>query len=262
MTDGRAAPFRAVIADDEPPARLVLRRLLAKDRDFDVVAECAHGEAVLDACERTPPDVLFLDVQMPGLDGFAVLAALGPERVPEIVFVTAFDRYALRAFEAHALDYLLKPFSDARFADVVGHVRRRLRDRRAGGVRAELTALAARHEVLARRLVIRDGGRTLILPWDDIDWIEAEDYCVRFHTARDRPLVRGSLQSLQVRLDPAVFVRIHRSAIVNVRRVREVRPLASGDHEVVLATGVRLRLSRTYRKAWDLAVGPSSTARG
>lgn len=247
MTTALARPWRAVIVDDEPPARQVLRHLLARDRDFEIVAECGHGEAAVEACERTQPDVMFLDVQMPGLDGFGVVSALGT-RTPAVVFVTAFDRYALKAFEAQALDYLLKPFSDERFGEVAAHVKRRLRDRVAGDLEARLTDLATSHDARTRQLVIRDAGRILVIPWDEIDWIEAEDYCVRFHTGRDHPLVRGSLQAMADRLDPALFVRIHRSTVVNVARVREIGPLPSGDHEIVLVDGTRLRMSRTYRK--------------
>jgi two-component system LytT family response regulator len=246
--------WRAVIADDEPPARQVLRTLLARDADFDVVAECGDGTSAIAACDAHRPDVLFLDVQMPGTDGFGVAAALGRDRLPEIVFVTAFDQHALRAFEAQALDYLLKPFTDERFQAVTAHLKRRLAQRTATDLGDRLDALTAMHAWRTRQLVVRDGSRTLILPWDDIEWIEAEDYCVRFHTRQDRPLVRASLQQLAARLDPRVFVRIHRSAIVNVTRVREVRPLPSGDHEVLLANGARLRMSRTFRKALDDAV--------
>ena len=253
-------PWRAVIADDEPPARQVLRTLLARDADFDVVAECGGGEAAIAACDAHRPGVLFLDVQMPGTDGFGVVAALGRDRLPEIVFVTAFDQHALRAFEAQALDYLLKPFSDERFRAVAARVKRRLVERTAGDLGDRLDELAAMHAWRTRQLVLRDGSRTLVLPWDDIDWIEAEDYCVRFHMRQTRPLVRASLQQLAARLDPRIFVRIHRSAIVNVTRVREVRPLPSGDHEVLLSTGARLRMSRTCRRALDDAVrgGPSA----
>jgi two-component system LytT family response regulator len=249
-----APVWKVVVADDEPPARQVLTSLLRADLDFVLVAECGDGASAVDACESHPVDLLFLDVQMPGLDGFGVVGALGPNRVPEIVFVTAFDQHALRAFEAQALDYLLKPFSDERFAHVIAHVKRRLTLRDAGDISARLAALTSAHEARVRQLVLRDGGRTVIIPWDDIDWIEAEDYCVRFHTRCDRPLVRGSLQQMAARLDAAEFVRIHRSAIVNVSRVREIRPLPSGDHEVILSTGVRLRMSRTFKRQWDTAV--------
>ncbi len=248
--------WRAVVADDEPPARHVVTSLLASDADFTIVAEAGDGASVVDVCESITVDLLFLDVQMPGLDGFGVVSALGPNRLPEIVFVTAFDQHALRAFEAQALDYLLKPFSDERFAQVLAHVKRRLAVRDAGELGARLDALTTAHDARPRQLVLRDGGRTIIIPWDDIDWIEAEDYCVRFHTARDRPLVRGSLQQMLTRLDATEFVRVHRSAIVNVSRVREVRPLPSGDHELLLSTGARLRMSRTFRRQWDAAVFP------
>ena len=249
-----SSAWRVVIADDEPPARQIITTLLGRDRDFVAVGECGDGESAVRACAAERPDVLFLDVQMPGLDGFGVLAALDRERLPEVVFVTAFDHHALRAFEAQALDYLLKPFSDERFHAVLAHVKRRLASSVAADLGERLSAFTAPQELRGRQLVLRDGSRTVIIPFDDIDWIEAEDYCVRFHTRQDRPLVRGSLQQMAARLDSRTFVRIHRSAVVNVTRVREVRPLPSGDYEILLSTGARLRMSRTFRRAWDDAV--------
>jgi two-component system LytT family response regulator len=234
-----APRWRVVIVDDEPPARRSLELLLSTHTDFVVSASCAHGADAVAAVRAHAPDLLFLDVQMPGMDGLSVIAELGADTVPAIVFVTAYEHYALRAFETHALDYLLKPFTDERFFAVLDRVRIRLRERR------HVT------HVDTASLTVRDGSRTVVIPARDIVWIEAEDYYVRVHTAARRVLVRRSLRALTAHLDPDTFVRVHRSAIVNVRSVREVTPLASGDQQLSLADGTTLRVSRTYRAALE-----------
>jgi two-component system, LytTR family, response regulator len=248
--------WRVVLADDEPPARDTLRLLLAGAPDFTIVAECAHGEEAIEAVRRESPDVLFLDVQMPGQDGFDVLRRLGTTSVPALVFVTAYDRYALRAFEEHALDYLLKPFSDERFADVLQRVRERLREKRQAETGRKLAALldSPAPRVGPQQLIVRDGGRTLVIPYDEIVWIEAEDYYVRIHARQKRTLARIPLKSLADELDDR-FVRVHRSAIVNVACVREMEPLASGDQRLLLSDGTELRVSRTYRPALEERLG-------
>ena len=245
-------PWRVVIVDDEPPARDTLRLLLTPHPDFVVVAECTHGEEAIAAVRRELPDVLFLDVQMPGLDGFDVLRTLGSVSGMALVFVTAYDRYALRAFEEHALDYLLKPFSDERFTDVLQRVRERLREKRLADTGRRLTALldSPLPQVGRQQLIVRDGGRTLVIPYDEILWIEAEDYYVNVHARHRSTLARIPLKNLADGLDDR-FVRVHRSAIVNVAYVREVEPLASGDQRLVLSDGTELRVSRTYRAALD-----------
>ncbi len=257
MTLTNAAAWQVVIVDDEPPARDTLRLLLSVEPDFQVAAECAHGEQAVAAITHLMPEVVFLDVQMPGMDGFDVLRTVGPATIPALVFVTAYDRYALRAFETHALDYLLKPFSDERFFDVLNRVRVRLRERRFADAGRRLTALleTGAPRATPRQLVVRDGSRTVIIPHDDIIWIEAEDYYARIHAAGRRTLVRLSLKSLADALDAARFVRVHRSAIVNLAFVREVEPLASGDQRMVLNDGTELRVSRTYRPALDERLG-------
>ena len=251
--------WRVVIVDDEPPARQTLSLLLAAHQDFEIVAECSHGEEAIDAVLVHAPDALLLDVQMPGLDGFDVLRALGPEAVPALVFVTAFDRYALRAFETHALDYLLKPFSDERFSEVIARLRARLKEKSLADTGRRLAALLAsrRPQAGPQQLVVRDGGRTLVIPYDDIIWIEAEDYYVRVHTPERRTLVRLPLKTLAGQLDADRFVRVHRSAIVNLSRVREMEPLVSGDQRLVLSDGTELRVSRTYRAVLDERLGRS-----
>ena len=250
-------PWRPLIVDDEPPARQTLRLLLARHADFSPAAECSHGEEAVAAIRAQVPDVLFLDVQMPGMDGFDVLRAIDPGVLPALVFVTAYDQYALRAFETHALDYLLKPFSDERFDAVLERVRARLRERNHASIGARLSALLAsgRPSAGPGQLIVRDGGKTLVIPYDDIIWIEAEDYYVRVHARTRQTLVRLSLRALAESLDPDVFVRVHRSAIVNVTSVREMEPLASGDQRLALSDGTELRVSRTYRAALEERLG-------
>lgn len=251
MTRIPAAPWRTVIVDDEPPARQTLRLLLAREKDFALVGECGHGRQAIEAVAAERPDVLFLDVRMPGIDGFAVLRELGADAVPAVVFVTAYDRYAPQAFEQHAVEYLLKPFTDERFADVVEHVRRRLRERAYAALAARLPdALAASARRADRRqLIVKDGSRTHVLAEADIAWIEAEDYYVAIHANGRRILARESLKTLEERLDADLFARVHRSAIVNTRWIAAIEPVASGDQRLVLRDGTSLRVSRTHRAA-------------
>jgi two-component system, LytTR family, response regulator len=242
-----AGPWRAVIVDDEPLARQTLRLLLAREEDFPVVAECGHGAEGIDAVHRERPDVLFLDVQMPEVDGFEVLRRLEPGSASVVIFVTAFDRYALQAFEHHALDYLLKPFSDERFALVMERTRARLRERVFASMAGRLSDLLSAPASERRQLVVRDGRRTHVVPHADIVWIEAEDYCARIHLRGRTLLVRQSLRALAGCLAPSEFVRVHRSAIANVACVRAIEPVASGDQRLTLDEGTVLRVSRTYR---------------
>jgi two-component system LytT family response regulator len=253
--DPPTGPWRTIVVDDEPLARQTLRLLLAREADFAIVAECGHGAGAIDAIRRERPDVLFLDVQMPEVDGFEVLRRLEPGAVPSVIFVTAFDRYALRAFEEHALDYLLKPFSDERFAVVLGRTRVRLRERAFASMAERLADLLSATLPRPRQLVVRDGGRTLVIPHDDIVWIEAEDYCARIHLSGRTVLVRESLRALGDALDRDRFIRVHRSAIANAACIRAVEPVASGDQRVTLSDGTVLRASRTRRGDVVRAVG-------
>lgn len=233
--------IRACIADDEPPARRALEQLLARHADVTVVGSCGDGAAAAELIRAQSPDLVFLDVQMPGGDGFDVLGRL-PANPPVVVFVTAFDHYAVRAFEAQALDYLLKPFSDERFDLVLGRARERLRTR-------DYDTLAARLD--PPPLIVRDGARTHVIPVREIEWIAAEDYYARIHAGQRRPLVRRSIASLLTTLQPYGFVRVHRSALVNLAAVRHVDALPSGDAELTLAGGDTVRVSRTHRAALD-----------
>ena len=243
--------WRVVLVDDEPPARQTLRLLISREKDFEIVAECAHGQEAINAVIDERPDALFLDVRMPGVDGFAVLEQLPPDANPAVVFVTAYDRYAPQAFERHAIEYLLKPFTDERFADVVDHVRNRLRERSYAAIGARLPTYLAESAARSdrRQLVVKDGSRTHVLAEADIAWIEAEDYYVGINARGRRILARESLKTLEDRLDSATFVRIHRSAIVNTMWIKAIEPLASGDQKLVLTDGTVLRVSRTYRAA-------------
>lgn len=243
--------LRVVIADDEPLIRADLLRLLAAMPGLRVVGEARNGLEVVDLVESEPPDALFLDVRMPGLDGFGVVDELDPETAPAIVFVTAFDQYAIRAFDAHAVDYLLKPFDPARLATAVDRVRSRLAGSRAEALARTRTAMSAsREEVDAaplERIAARGVGRTVLIEVSAIRWIEAADNYARLHTDDGVHLTRRTLRDLEQRLDPRRFARIHRSTIVALDRVRELRPLGDGDQELRLQDGTRLVLTRSYR---------------
>jgi two-component system LytT family response regulator len=248
--------LRVAIVDDEPVARRRIRRLLRPERGLTIVAECGDGASAVQAIQSFGPDVIFLDVQMPELDGFGVLRALGPGPLPAVIFVTAYDRYAIAAFEVHALDYLLKPVSADRCARAVAHARRALADRRAA---ADPRLLAMLSETADRRwltrLPVRAGGRIVIVDLVDVDWIQAADNYVTLHAGGHEHLLRETLGRIEKELDPDRFVRIHRSAIVQVDRIRELRPAFHGDFVVVLRDGVQLTLSRGYRAKVEQVMG-------
>jgi two-component system LytT family response regulator len=246
--------LRAIVADDEPLARSTLRRLLGADADIALVAECADGAAAVAAVRQHSPDLLFLDVQMPGLGGFDVLAQLGPQVPPLVIFVTAYDRYAIRAFDVHAVDYLLKPFDDERFHEALAQAKRRHKLERLVGMTRQLSALlddvrgGASSSGLAaplQRLTIHREGQIEVVEVGDIEWIEAADQYVIVHTEQAEHLLREPLADLEQQLDPARFVRIHRSAIVALARVRKFEREASGVGRVLLAKNKWLPVSRS-----------------
>jgi len=243
-------PLRVFLVDDEPLARTLLRVLLEPERDVRFVGECTGTEAVV-AIEKTRPDIVFLDVQMPEVDGFQVLEKLGPERAPVVVFVTAYDRYALRAFEVHAVDYLLKPVDAARFHAAFEHARSRVRHRAGGTAEPGIAGLLRNRARFPSRLLVPGREGTLVIGVDTIDWIEASDYYVSIHAGGRTRLLRETMADLEGWLDPARFFRVHRSAIVNLDRVREIRPLLHGDAAVILSTGDMVRLSRTRRADFE-----------
>jgi len=244
-----STPIRTLIIDDEPLARRGIRARLAAASDFEIVGECAGGRLGIESIRALAPDLLFLDVQMPEVDGFAVVDAIGVERMPIVIFVTAFDEYALRAFDAHAIDYLLKPIDDMRFSDALGRVRERVRDRAAGVLYARLAAMLAQIERStpspSTRITVRDRGRIVLLDPHDVEWISADGDYVRITAGARTYLVRETLTAMAARLLPP-FVRIHRSTIVNVEHIGELEPMPNREHLVVMRSGARLRSSRTY----------------
>jgi two-component system LytT family response regulator len=245
--------IRAAIADDEPLARLGIRQLLAREPDVEVVGEARNGPETIQLLRTSKPDLLFLDVQMPGPDGFAVLSELTSTPIPAIVFVTAYDDFAVRAFAAHALDYLVKPIEEARFTEAVQRSRERLQALAAVELSKRLSSLLSERErnSLTRsgtvRLVVPTSSGELVLDVDEIDWIEADDYYAAIHVRGRRHLMRQSLALLEQRLDANRFVRAHRGAIVNIDRIRELRGDA-GDTVLVLRDGTRVPVSRRRRE--------------
>lgn len=232
--------IRVLVADDEPLARRGVRQLLAPHADMTVVGECRNGAETLSALDALKPDLLFLDVQMPEMDGFAVLRARGAARMPAVVFVTAHDQFAVRAFEAHAIDYLVKPLNVQRFEAALARVRERLRLLDSAALARKLTALlAAERGQGIERIVVSNGASDRVIPVADIDWISADDYYARLHVGAKSYLLRESLSSLEARLDPRCFARVHRGAIVQLARVRELR-----TDEAVLRDGSRIPVSR------------------
>ena len=247
--------IRTLIVDDEAPARRRIRRLLLGERDVAVVGECGDGGSALDGMARERPDLVFLDVQMPARDGFDVVAAIPPRELPAIVFVTAHDRYALRAFDVHAVDYLLKPFTRERFRTALDRVRDRIA-RRAADPALEGLARALRDRRNYRaRVTVAAGGRTHVIDLASVDWFQAADNYVRLHVQAREYLLRETLASLESDLDPGRFVRIHRSIIVPVDRVATITPASHGDADVVLRDGTRLPASRTWRDRLRQAIG-------
>ncbi|MBQ5940470.1 MULTISPECIES: LytTR family DNA-binding domain-containing protein [unclassified Massilia] len=227
-----ARTIRALIVDDEAPARANLKELLRRHADIELAGEYDQGKAAADAMRACRPDLVFLDVQMPGCDGFDVLEMLGANLPPAVIFVTAYDSYALKAFDAGALDYLLKPYSDERFDMALARAREKLTTNRKSD----------------QRLVLKNAGQVLFLPIPDIDWIGAADYYASLHVGTQVHLMRRGLAELEADLDPALFCRIHRSTMINLDRLQAIELNADGEHEAVLKSGVRLRISRSYRK--------------
>ena len=240
--------IRAIIADDEPLARRGIRQLLAPHDDILVVAETKNGRETVRALRELKPELLFLDVQMPDLNGFEVLREIGSESMPAVIFVTAYDEFAVRAFDAHALDYLVKPLVESRFAEAIQRVRDRVHSAEAFDLSQKLSALLARQEKAQakQRILVPTATGDLVIEPDEIDWIEADDYYAAIHARHGRHLIRESLASLEQRLDRNRFVRTHRSAIVNVNRVCEVKR-EEGETLLVLRDGTRIPVSRRRR---------------
>jgi two-component system, LytTR family, response regulator len=243
--------IRTVIVDDEPLAREGVRMLLEEDSEISIVAECANGREALAAISKQPPDLIFLDVQMPEMSGFEVLKAVGAEHAPQVIFVTAYDKYALQAFEAHALDYLLKPFTVKRFNEALKRAKTQIKNERNGELNRKLATLLEDFKPQAKyleRVVVKNSGRISFVSVEEICWIEAAESYVRFHAAGGKSyLIRGAISRLEAQLNPARFLRIHRSIIVSIKHIKEMQPLFHGDYEIVLKDGTKLTSSRSYR---------------
>ncbi|WP_395843047.1 LytR/AlgR family response regulator transcription factor [Archangium violaceum] len=261
-----SAPIRVLLVDPERSPRQRLSARLGADPEVEVVGECVSGSEALQLLRRQPVDVVFIDVEMPGMDGFQVLREAGPAHTGATIFVNADDTYALKAFEAHALDYLLKPFEDERLTQVLARAKAHVRGGRIQTLARQLAGLVGSARSAAtptpppaprylERLVLKEVGRMAFLSVSEVDWLEAEDYYVQAHVGCQTHLLRQSLRELEAQLDPRQFVRIHRSTIVNARRVREMRPLFHGEYQVILGNGTSLKLSRGYRERLDALLG-------
>ena len=253
-----SAKIRTLIVDDEPLARERIRHLLHKESDIDVLGECADGRDAVASITKHKPDLVFLDVQMPELDGFGVLEQLDRRAMPAIVFVTAYDQFALRAFEVHALDYLLKPFDSARFKKALERARERIQSPSSADLSRQVSELLADLKTGSKqlnRLAIKSGGKVLVLRMEEIDWAEAADNYVNLHVGNESHLHRETMAALEARLPADKFMRISRSTIVNVDRIKELQPLFHGEYAVILRNGTTLTLSRSYRDALDELIG-------
>ncbi len=250
--------IQTLIVDDEPLARERIRKLLEEEADIEIVGECGNGLEAIEAIRHRQPSLVFLDVQMPELDGFGVIERLRGQRMPAVVFVTAHDQFAVQAFEVYALDYLLKPFDSERFQKTLERVRERLRTRSDIDLNERISQLLADlpgTQKLPDRLAIKTAGRLILLRIADIDWIEAADNYVSLHLGSESHLHRETMSALESRLPVDRFIRISRSAIVNVEKIKELQPLFHGEYAVILRNGTRLTLSRSYRDRLQRLIG-------
>lgn len=241
--------IRTMIVDDEELGRERVRMMLAEHPDIEVVAECCDGAEAVKTIERERPDLVFLDVQMPGMNGFEVLESLEGEPLPAVVFVTAHDDYALRAFDIHALDFLLKPFDNGRFEKTLDRARVQVSQTRGTAVDSRILSLLEdlkSDRKFPERLIVKSGGRVFFLRTEEIDWVEAAGNYVRLHARNESHLLRESMKNMEAKLDPKLFVRIHRSAIVNVDRIKELEPWFHGEYIVIMRDGTRLTSSRVF----------------
>ena len=258
MTNARR--IRALVVDDEPLAREMIREMLGDDSDVEIVAECANGREAVDAIRSLRPDLVFLDIQMPELGGFEVLASFERESTPHVIFVTAYDQYAVRAFEVHAFDYLLKPFDHERFDAAWQRVKAQIKVDQSGERERHILELLEELKSGPRhleRLVIKNGGRVFFLNVQDVYCIESEGNYVRVYDNQKGYLLRETISNLEEQLDPKQFRRIHRSAIVKIDRIKEMQPWFHGEYRIIMENGKELTLSRNYRANFQGAVGNS-----
>ncbi|MEO8199648.1 MAG: LytTR family DNA-binding domain-containing protein [Gemmatimonadota bacterium] len=254
--------LRVLVVDDEPLARSGVAALARRDEEIDIIGECGNGLSAVDAIRRLAPDLVLLDVQMPEMNGFEVLEMIGPEKMPAVIFITAYDQFAVKAFEVNAVDYLLKPFDDERFQAAMNRAKRTFRENQVGALSQQLLGLlkstgsassaeipvASSPQGFITRLVVKNAGKVLFVRSEEIDWIEAADYYVKLHIAKKSHLLRETMSALEEKLDPARFFRVHRSAIVNLDRVVEIQPYFHGEHILLLEDGSKLKLSRARKE--------------
>ena len=259
--------IKTVIIDDEPIARRNLRALLERDADIEIVGEGGSGQDAINLIRAKSPDLIFLDIQMPEMNGFEALERIGADSVAAIIFVTAFDQYALRAFEVHALDYLLKPFDDARFEAALARAKAQIEQREAKELSKKLFALLEDHAHVSdepkeahyqSEFMIKSASRVFYLKAGEIDWIEAADYYVKLRAGSQSHMLRETMSELEAKLDPQKFTRIHRSTIVNLDRIREIESRPGGEYAVILRDGTHLKLSRSRRDQIEMILRRSS----
>lgn len=242
--------IKTLVVDDEPLARDKVKRFLRDEADVEIVGECTNGKEAVSAIKKLSPDLVFLDIQMPEMNGFQVLQSIGTSQMPAVIFATAYDQYAIQAFDVHALDYLLKPFNRERFRKAIERVREQINTHGTDDIDKRLRTLLAdlkTEKKYLERLVIKSVGRVFFLKTKEIDWIEAAGNYVKLHVGRDSHMLRETMNGLESKLDPDKFLRIHRSTLVNIDRIKELHPLFSGDYTVMLQNGAELTLSRSYR---------------
>lgn len=258
--------YKTIIIDDEVLARKRLNSLLATQPDFELIEECANGVEALEAINSLQPDLIFLDIQMPDLDGFGVVRQLSPDNLPLIIFVTAYDQYALKAFEVHAVDYLLKPFDDDRFHAALDHVRAQLNRPVESTVNQKIFAMLAEIQSgnqkntsghYLKRIAVKSAGTIHFVRSEEIEWIEAAGIYIKLHCGKRTHLMRQTMQQIESQLNPAHFLRIHRSTIINIDAVKSLHPHDHGEYIVRLVNGAELKLSRNYRDRLDILLGNS-----
>ncbi len=243
--------IRTMIIDDEPLARERVKRFLRDEDEIEIIGECSNGVDAVGAIKEKKPDLVFLDIQMPEKNGFEVIRSLSGKYLPTVVFVTAYNQYALQAFDVHALDYLLKPFTRERLHRAVMRAREQIDGKRFGRIDERLTSLIAdlkTEKKYLERLVVKTTGRVFFLKSDEIDWIEAAGNYVKLHVGRETHMIRETMNGIETKLDPDRFLRIHRSTVVHIDRIKELHPMFSGDYAVILRDGTELALSRNYRE--------------
>ncbi len=246
-------PIRTLIVDDEPLARALLRRFLDEDSEIEVIGECGDGCTAIETIESATPELVFLDIQMPELDGFGVLQALVPETIPNVVFVTAYDQFALKAFDVHAIDYLLKPFDRERFQQALTRAKRQIAQQKREDVNEILLRFLNEQNARpqpVKRILVKSGGKAFFIRPDEISWVEAQGNYVALHVGAQSLLLRQTINALEKQLDPTKFQRIQRSTIVNLDAIREMYPAGRGDYEIVLKDGVLLKLNHSYRESF------------